>query len=350
MTQNPQFQTPNSHSSQQYLMSHSQHQRFSPVPVLAVVALFLVVCAPQVQAFGTLFDPLNTFGYHGPFGTVWDPWGSVHHRRAPSVPSECRSSGLANTRFETQEHPTHYTIAARLPHVLTQDVEVQLVRPGVLQVSAARRFPAGCRRYWQHGAPQDSVTKQFRIPADIEERHISASMDGDVLYIALLKQRSRHSQEPRRPQRQAPHHGHHHRHHQAPRGHPHPHRQAQQARQAPVPPLHHMDTEWSSARGRAQEPQQPVQLQPPEQAQPEQPQSSVTFDDLSEVFEAYGEELNKPRPFSVQLDQSNDVTAADETVAMEPEWYHTPIACSGLCSIKKEATSWEIDDDGVLAL
>lgn len=123
--------------------------------------------------------------------SVYDPFAQVFPElfRGMLAPASSESGQPLEIRIDVSETETEYTVAAEIPGVEKDDIQVQIdgnrvsISAEVNKESEAREGERVLRRERYRG----SVARSFALAVEIDEEHASAGYDNGVLKLTLPK-------------------------------------------------------------------------------------------------------------------------------------------------------------------
>ncbi|XP_020574398.1 16.9 kDa class I heat shock protein 2-like [Phalaenopsis equestris] len=134
-----------------------------------------------------VFDPFSF--------DIWNPFESFNtiFENALSAPGSnyaTEVSAFANTRIDWNETPEAHIFKADMPGVKKEEVKVEVVEGGVLQISGERKKEQEEKNDRWHRIERSSgkFLRRFRLPENAKVDQVKASMENGVLSVVVPKE------------------------------------------------------------------------------------------------------------------------------------------------------------------
>ena len=135
----------------------------------------------------SIFDPFSL--------DIWNPFEGFNSffdnaLSAPGSNYANEVSAFANTRIDWKETPEAHVFKADLPGVKKEEVKVEVVEGGVLQISGERKREQEEKTDRWHRVERSSgkFLRRFRLPDNAKVDQVKASMDNGVLSVIVPKE------------------------------------------------------------------------------------------------------------------------------------------------------------------
>ncbi|KAI0520117.1 hypothetical protein KFK09_007588 [Dendrobium nobile] len=126
---------------------------------------------------------------------IWNPFEGVNcffdnALSAPGSNYANESSAFANTRIDWKETPEAHIFKADLPGVKKEEVKVEVVEGGVLQISGERKREQEEKTDRWHRIERNSgkFLRRFRLPENVKVDQVKASIENGVLSVVVPKE------------------------------------------------------------------------------------------------------------------------------------------------------------------
>ncbi|KAH0465967.1 hypothetical protein IEQ34_006335 [Dendrobium chrysotoxum] len=109
---------------------------------------------------------------------------------APGSNYANEASAFANTRIDWKETPEAHIFKADLPGVKKEEVKVEVVEGGVLQISGERKKEQEEKTDRWHRIERNSgkFLRRFRLPENVKVDQVKASIENGVLSVIVPKE------------------------------------------------------------------------------------------------------------------------------------------------------------------
>ncbi|XP_020574397.1 16.9 kDa class I heat shock protein 2-like [Phalaenopsis equestris] len=136
---------------------------------------------------GNVYDPFS-FDIWNPFETINSFFDNA--LSAPGSNYATEASAFANTRIDWKETPEAHIFKADLPGLKKEEVKVEVVEGGVLQISGERKKEQEEKNDRWHRIERSSgkFLRRFRLPENAKVEHVKASMENGVLSVVVPKE------------------------------------------------------------------------------------------------------------------------------------------------------------------
>ncbi|KAI0520119.1 16.9 kDa class I heat shock protein 1-like [Dendrobium catenatum] len=126
---------------------------------------------------------------------IWNPFEGVNSffdnaLSAPGSNYANEASAFANTRIDWKETPEAHIFKADLPGVKKEEVKVEVVEGGVLQISGERKKEQEEKTDRWHRIERNSgkFLRRFRLPENVKVDQVKASIENGVLSVFVPKE------------------------------------------------------------------------------------------------------------------------------------------------------------------
>ncbi|KAH0465822.1 hypothetical protein IEQ34_005925 [Dendrobium chrysotoxum] len=134
-----------------------------------------------------VFDPFSF--------DIWNPFEGIttifdNALTAPGSNYANEASAFANTRIDWKETPEAHIFKADLPGVKKEEVKVEVMEGGVLQISGERKKEQEEKSDRWHRIERSSgkFLRRFRLPENAKVDLVKASLENGVLSIVVPKE------------------------------------------------------------------------------------------------------------------------------------------------------------------
>ena len=134
-----------------------------------------------------IFDPFSF--------DIWNPFEGLNSffdnaLSAPGSSYATEASAFANTRIDWKETPEAHIFKADLPGIKKEEVKVEVVEGGVLQISGERKREQEEKNDRWHRIERNSgkFLRRFRLPENAKVDQVKASMENGVLSVVVPKE------------------------------------------------------------------------------------------------------------------------------------------------------------------
>ncbi|KAI0520122.1 hypothetical protein KFK09_007593 [Dendrobium nobile] len=134
-----------------------------------------------------VFDPFSF--------DIWNPFEGINTifdnaLTAPGSNYANEVSAFANTRIDWKETPEAHIFKADLPGVKKEEVKVEVVEGGILQISGERKKEQEEKsdRWHRVERSRGKFLRRFRLPENAKVDLVKASLENGVLSIVVPKE------------------------------------------------------------------------------------------------------------------------------------------------------------------